>query len=211
MGDIAVGEEHWLTYTIHFQNTGTAAAQNIELRDTLDADLDLATFQVLAQSHGMQTFVTGNAVRFSFPNINLPDSTTDEPNSHGYVQYRINTLPNLSLGTAVENTASIYFDFNAPVVTNTTVNNVELLSGVKVTGAGDGVQIQVWPNPASDMVNIQMNKELVGEELVLTNIYGEELKRERLLTHTSHLSTNHLPSGLYFLRIANTVQRLVIQ
>jgi hypothetical protein len=53
-----------------------------------------------------------------FDNILLPDSTSDEPNSHGVVKYTLHLRGGLAPGTAIPNTAAIYFDFNDPVVTN---------------------------------------------------------------------------------------------
>lgn len=125
MGEIPAGTE-WLTYTIHFQNTGNAPAEHIYVDDTLDTNLDVSSFQLLAYSHQnlTQVFAPEHRVRFNFPNINLPDSNSNEPQSHGYVQYKIKRLPNLAPGTAISNTASIYFDFNPPVVTNTVTNNM---------------------------------------------------------------------------------------
>ncbi len=125
IGNIST-DAQWLTYAIQFQNTGTAEAQHIYIDDTIDAALDASTFQLLAYSHQplTQVYNLENRVRFSFPNINLPDSTHNEPQSHGYVQYRIKTKPSLSCGTTIGNPAYIYFDFNAPVVTNTPVNTI---------------------------------------------------------------------------------------
>ncbi|HRC32890.1 MAG TPA: hypothetical protein PK736_05560 [Bacteroidia bacterium] len=111
-----------LTYTIQFQNTGNAPAQHIYVMDTLDAALDVSTFELLAYSHQPQVQLIGNNLRFNFPNINLPDSTNDEPNSHGYVQFSIKLKDSLSIGTIIKNTSYIYFDFNPPVQTNTTSN-----------------------------------------------------------------------------------------
>jgi len=116
----------WHTYTVHFQNTGTAPAQHVQVIDTLDSNLDWSSFQLLAYSHENLTQVLNNGiVHFNFPNINLPDSTSDEPNSHGWVQYRIKTKSDIQPGTTIHNTASIYFDFNAPVVTNDAVVDYE--------------------------------------------------------------------------------------
>ncbi|HLP22094.1 MAG TPA: leucine-rich repeat domain-containing protein, partial [Chitinophagales bacterium] len=109
--------QKWLTYTVRFQNTGTAPAFNIHVDDTLDANLDAATFKLLGYSHQPQVFQKGRAVRFYFPNINLPDSNTNEPASHGYVQYKVKLKPNLPIGATISNTAFIYFDFNEPVIT----------------------------------------------------------------------------------------------
>ena len=122
VGSLAYPYNDWLTYTIHFQNTGTAAAQHIQVLDTLDADLDASTFQLLSYSHTPMVQITGSNVAFNFVNINLPDSTTNLAGSMGYVIYRVMPMANLLVGTAIENTASIYFDFNTPVVTNTVSN-----------------------------------------------------------------------------------------
>ncbi|GDX52446.1 hypothetical protein LBMAG27_14930 [Bacteroidota bacterium] len=122
VGSLVYPFNDWLTYTIHFQNTGTAPAQHIQVLDTLDADLDASTFQLLSYSHAPMVQLFGSNVKFNFPNINLPDSTTDAEASKGYVSYRVKPLANLPLGTTIENTASIYFDFNSPIVTNTVSN-----------------------------------------------------------------------------------------
>ena len=113
-----------LTYTIQFQNTGNAPAQHIYVMDTLDAALDASTFELLAYSVQPQVQLIGNVLRFNLPNINLPDSTNDEPNSHGYVQFSIKLKDSLPLGTTVSNTSFIYFDFNPPVQTNTATDTL---------------------------------------------------------------------------------------
>jgi hypothetical protein len=113
-----------LVYTIHFQNTGTASAINIVVIDTLDAlHLDLSSIQLIGYSYKPTVqILDGGIAKFTFANINLPDSNANEPASHGYAQFRIKLKKNLPLGTTIHNTAYIYFDFNSPVVTNTTTN-----------------------------------------------------------------------------------------
>jgi hypothetical protein len=54
----------------------------------------------------------------------LEDSTTNEAASHGWVQYRIKPNASLAEGVQIHNSASILFDLNAPVVTNTVVNKI---------------------------------------------------------------------------------------
>ena len=125
---VILPDHEWLTYTIRFQNTGTAPAQHIYILDTLDTNLDVSTFTLLSYSHDNLTQALGDVVKFNFPNINLPDSTNDEPNSHGYVQYKIKLIPNLPIGTTISNTAYNFFDFNPPVATNTVVNQIYFLN-----------------------------------------------------------------------------------
>jgi uncharacterized repeat protein (TIGR01451 family) len=116
----------WLYYTIHFQNTGSSYAENIYVWDTIDPNLNLSTIQVVNASakQTMQVFSAGRAVKFNFLNIHLLDSTTNERASHGYVQYRIKLNNALAEGVNIHNKASILFDLNAPVLTNTTSSKI---------------------------------------------------------------------------------------
>ncbi len=119
--------QEWLDYTINFQNTGNAPALNVRLEDTLSNNVDWGSMQLLSYSHDNYTQVlAGGIVKFYFPNINLPDSLSDEAGSKGFVRFRVKLKENLPLGTTIENTAYIYFDFNAPIITNTTVNTLAL-------------------------------------------------------------------------------------
>ncbi len=120
--NIKPGYKDWLTYTVHFQNTGTAPAFDVRIADTLDTQLDLETFEVIGYSHYVNTSLTGRVLSFTFKDIMLADSFSDEKASHGYIQYRIKPKPGLPAGVKIKNTAYIYFDFNEAVVTNTTTN-----------------------------------------------------------------------------------------
>ncbi len=117
--------EEDLIYTIRFQNTGNAEAYDVVIRDTLDSNLDPTTFQVISSSHEevLSTFLEDNQyLTFEFKNIFLPDSTSDFEGSQGYINYQIRTIDGLPEETQINNTAGIYFDFNPPVITNTTEN-----------------------------------------------------------------------------------------
>lgn len=112
-----------LRYTIRFQNTGTDTAFNVVLRDQLSEELNWETFEPGASSHPYEaTLYDDGQAAFHFRNILLPDSTTNEPGSHGFVQFEIEALPGLDENTPIENTAGIYFDFNPPIITNTVTN-----------------------------------------------------------------------------------------
>lgn len=114
-----------LTYTVRFQNVGTDTAFNIIVRDVLDDNLDLTTLQLGASSHPY-TFgiVDPREMVWTFGDIRLPDSTNSEPASHGFLKFTVQALDNVAIGTVIENDAAIYFDFNAPVITNTVQSEV---------------------------------------------------------------------------------------
>ena len=115
-----------LTYTVRFQNTGNAEAIDVYILDSLDADLDVSTLDVISQSHEpmITEVLDSNVLKFRFDNILLPDSNSNEPESHGFVVYEINPLPGLANGTEITNSAAIYFDLNAPIITNTVLNTI---------------------------------------------------------------------------------------
>jgi uncharacterized repeat protein (TIGR01451 family) len=108
--DVPPSYNDWFTYTIHFQNTGSAPAFNIRLKDTLDNNLDINTFEMLSASHTARTSIYNKILTVRFDNIMLPDSTTNPNGSMGYFQYRIKPVQDLPLGTQIKNTAHIYFD-----------------------------------------------------------------------------------------------------
>ncbi len=117
-----IGED--LIYTIRFQNTGNAEAYDVVIKDELDPNLDLSTFQYISSSHEavLSTFLEGNTITFEFRDIFLPDSTTNFDESQGYVMYSIRPYADVEDFTTIENTAEIYFDYNPAIVTNTTEN-----------------------------------------------------------------------------------------
>ncbi len=145
----------WLTYTIRFQNTGNDTAFAVLLRDTLSAHVQRGTLEVLAASHPMTWQLKGAGVAdFRFDHILLPDSGRNEVASHGFVQYRVRVLPTLALGDEVRNAADIYFDFNAPVRTNTAVTQVRMPLG---TGAATPrLLASLYPNPATHTVRVTL-------------------------------------------------------
>jgi Leucine-rich repeat (LRR) protein len=109
-----------LTYRVRFQNTGTASAINIVVKETIDTDLDMATFQPISASHNYRIAISNtNKLEFIFENIHLADSTSNEPASHGWIFYKIKPKNTAVIGDAFDTTANIYFDYNAPVITNT--------------------------------------------------------------------------------------------
>lgn len=186
-----------LTYTIRFQNTGTAPAQNIYILDTLSANLDWSTFSLISTSHPVQLNYQGNGqVRFEFNQIWLPDSTSNEPESHGQLVYSISENSNCLNGCSIENTAYIYFDWNPPIITNTTYNINESIGGIMEYGVSN---YNLFPNPTSDLVNIQT----IGKfQYELMDIYGKLIERGSG-TDQKQVDLSSFESGLYVLQLVD--------
>ncbi len=128
------GEDDWIDYTIRFQNTGTDTAFHVVITDTISPDLDPGSIQIGAGSHPFTWQLRDEGtLKFYFANILLPDSNANEPESHGFVSFRIrpHDPQNLQAGDQIVNTANIFFDFNPPVITDPSVLTVPT-SGVQV-------------------------------------------------------------------------------
>lgn len=133
----AISKGDYLTYTIRFQNTGTDTAFNIVVKDTLSTNTDPASFEMIGVSHPYTLAVkNGNIFTWTFKNILLVDSIRNEPLSHGFITYRVKPKISLVLKDSIHNSASIYFDFNLPVLTNTQTTVVRIPPPVKPGIAG---------------------------------------------------------------------------
>ncbi|MBV6443640.1 MAG: hypothetical protein EPGJADBJ_05423 [Saprospiraceae bacterium] len=195
-----------ITYLIRFQNTGTDTAFTVTIRDTLSAWLDPATVRPGASSHAYTWELTGpGALAFHFANILLPDSNVNEPASHGFVQFRISQRAGAPLGTVIENDAAIFFDYNAPVITNTTFHTLgEHFYTVSVENApGSGLlPVSVSPNPFRDRTVIALPEALPGEAVFRLFDQSGRVVRETVFSgNTLEFQATNLPSGLYFFEI----------
>src|SRR5690606_6323780 len=101
-GDITpqqVSQQDSLTYLIRSQNTGTAEAFTVVVRDTLSNNLDLESCEMTSSSHSYEYTLESNGdIKWAFDNLNLPDSNADEPESHGFIKYSIDPKSTLALG-----------------------------------------------------------------------------------------------------------------
>lgn len=195
-GAILPGEA--LTYKIRFQNTGNDTAFNVRLVDTLSKHLSWETFRVLDKSHDMNTKLSKDGVvEFMFNNILLPDSNRDEPNSHGYVIYRIQPLKNLPVLSEITNKADIYFDYNPPITTNTTKS---VYRDYLVSNKGPKLETElfsIYPNPTKDMVLVEFNKGEVAQVKVISS--DGRVQLAQTIQSGEQLDLSQLHSGLYFL------------
>ena len=202
-GDINPGTP--ITYTIRFQNTGTYFATDVIVRDTLDADFDQSTLEVLGASHSFAWHNDFGKLAFEFRQIMLPDSNSNEPLSHGWIKYKIAPKSSLPLGTELTNSASIYFDFNAPILTNTTLHTLAVVTAIEPKFNLAGVKIA--PHPFHGTTTFSFDNPN-GEtfEMLVYDITGKQLISMQNITGTSFvLDASMLPAGMYLYNL-NGVQ-----
>ncbi|MFI5203051.1 MAG: T9SS type A sorting domain-containing protein, partial [Flavobacteriales bacterium] len=206
----AIPNNQTMTYTVRFQNTGTAPAVNVYILDTINLNLDINTLTIIASSHSMITeLLLGNTLKFRFDNIMLPDSGTNEPASHGYVMYGINQVPNLPDFSVINNTSYIHFDYNIPVVTNTVSNMIdpstffsinEELCTSGVCGA------MVYPNPTDQQLTIEIANKHGIVNASLVDLYGRKIMEFLIRDRTTTIDVTSIPAGLYILTLQGRQQ-----
>jgi len=193
-----------LTYTIRFQNTGTAPAEHVVVIDTLDAHLDPATLEIMGASHTMHVSMTQDHVlRFDLPNIQLPDSGSNEPASHGHVTFRIGPDAGLPDLTVVENSADIVFDVNAPVRTNTVFNTFsEGYVGLGDAGTGSATLVPVIrPNPITDVSMVQLPEAAGPVRMTFSDVRGTVVREWTVPAGVpARVERTGLAPGMYYLR-----------
>ncbi|WP_397363253.1 T9SS type A sorting domain-containing protein [Olleya sp. R77988] len=213
--DDFITTNEYLYYTIRFQNLGTAEAINIRIENTLDALLDNATIQMIDSSHDVVMHRLNNQLTWTFDNINLPAEVQDERGSHGYVVYKIKPLAGYNVGTVIPNTAEIYFDFNAAVITNTFTTT---FVAPQLSVAEFGINgFSLYPNPANAEVNIRFSNALRGSfALTVIDIQGKQVFSTTVNTDTIQaFNVSNLESGMYFVKLKNSniehIQKLIVK
>jgi uncharacterized repeat protein (TIGR01451 family) len=194
-------------YTIRFQNTGNYLAEDVVIRDTLSEHFRLNTLQILATSHPNSFSLSGNAraIAFHFNGIELPDSASNEPESHGFIKYAIKCNQQITLGTQLRNTAHIYFDFNSPIVTNTTVTTYQIPKIDEDNSISTNVLI-TYPNPANDYFNLNLIPS-TDQQIQLIDICGRLVYNE--VFQDSRINVSNLSSGIYFGAIVSSGGNLI--
>ncbi len=200
-----VNPDQSIEYTINFQNLGTAPAQNIVVVDELSNDVDWSTYEYSGSSHNAKVNRNGNVVTYQFLNIQLPDATTNEPQSHGYVTYRIKAINGLAAGHQISDFANIYFDFNSPVTTNNAVITLIQPSGINDNAAS--VTVGAYPNPVSTIAALQFNlksaSNVVIDVINSTGSVQSQLVNAHLSSGVQKVDFNssELANGIYTIRL----------
>lgn len=215
---IGVTEGHFIEpntsveYLLRFQNTGTDTAFNITIIDTIDQGFDLNTIQVGAASHPYQWAVHNRTLVFNFRQILLPDSTTNEKDSHGFVKFKIEPIGDLPLQTQLRNEVDIYFDFNELVRTNRTLHtiNEQFLDIIQSTPPLDpnGIVLQVYPNPGQEIVTFKIKGHTLGEEGVIRfyDALGRLVRQAPFRGQYYFFERRQLQQGIYYFNIQSKGQ-----
>jgi Leucine-rich repeat (LRR) protein len=194
----------YVHYLIRFENQGTANARNIVVKDVIDASkFDISTLTPLHASHSFVTKMTGNTAEFIFENIQLP---FDDANNDGYISFKIKTKSTLTMGDAFSNTANIYFDYNAPIITNTYTTTVRNVLAVSETKTGKE-NISIYPNPVQDILYIKTSEEIIKAEIY--DASGRILNTTGVKTNSVNVA--ELAKGNYIIKLFTKDKTMILK
>jgi Leucine-rich repeat (LRR) protein len=193
-------ENDRLLYTIRFQNTGTDTAFTVIVRDEVLNNLEVNSLQVVNASHPYQLIVREkNIIEVTFPNIQLPDSNTNEAKSHGFVQLEFKPKAGLPIDAEINNNASIFFDYNAPVITNTAQTRVEITTSV---ASNRKLAFKLFPNPTTSTITVELPYTGNGKYNII-DISGNVIMQNNIDKNTNRftIDVNDVANGTYLLSL----------
>lgn len=208
-------QDDYFFYTIRFQNNGTADAIDVRIEDLLDSQIDEATVRMVSASHNYTLKIVNNQLVWEFKNIHLPPSSVNQNGSMGYLQFKVQLNPGFQAGDIIPNNASIFFDSNPAIVTNTFSTKFTVpLSVVSF----DANSLLLYPNPAKNTLQIGLvNTNVQINKVVFYDILGKAIKTvSSVATESITVDVSDLAKGVYLIEIAldnnlKLTKKLVIQ
>ena len=184
---------NFLHYVINFENTGTADAENIVVKDIIDTtQFDVNSLQVLNSSAPITAKLTGNIAEFIFQNINLHSG------GHGNILIKIKSNNTLAQGDTVSKKANIFFDYNAPIDTSLENTTFQALSNPNFD---IDASISIYPNPTKGNVNINCNSTIKSVQLY--DVQGRLLQTNLINENQANIDISNQSKGIYFLKITS--------
>lgn len=191
-----------LTYTIRFQNTGTADALFVNLFDTLSVeDFDINSLEILNASHSyVARILDNNVLKVTFDKIYLPPKVISEALSQGFFTFSIRTKRPVTTAGLIRNRAGIYFDFNAVVLTPYAETKITFLSNTQPTLLENAIKL--YPNPANEGVWIEWLANSTNQLRLISifDINGRLLSSQAFRGEKHFISLVNHPKGILMIR-----------
>lgn len=190
-----------LTYSINFQNTGTAPAVNVIVQDAIPTFLDMTTFRMVSSNPPFTSMqFNGNQVTWKFSDVLLPDSAADETNSHGYVSFAATPVAGLPQGTQIMNAGNVFFDYNAGVTTQNTLNTIDYALAVKDL-PDNNITITLQPNPFSDYTIVKIDGAVASYELRVYDMLGNLVNDQFTENNIFRIERGSMAAGMYMYQV----------
>jgi uncharacterized repeat protein (TIGR01451 family) len=203
--------EDYLYYTIRFENTGNAEAFDVRINDVLDAQLDESTVKLVSGSHPYVLERTGSELNFVFADINLPPSVANTDIGKGFVSFKVKPKSGYAIGDIIPNNASIYFDTNPAIETNTF--DTQFVTTLATT-TFESDSFVLYPNPANTAFQIISKKNMPIASVRIFDLLGKLILSQQPKSEES-IDVQSLDAGVYFVEVNSagkkSIQKLIVK
>ena len=181
----------YLTYTINFENTGTANAINVQVTDNLNYRLDENSIIMVSSSHANILEKNGNYLTWKFNQIQLV------PGGKGFVTFKIKLKPGFtSVGTIIPNSVNIYFDSNPAITTSVcTTEFVAFLNMEDLTFNA----LHYLPNPVKNSLSISNSSNITQVEIY--SVLGQNMLTQKCTGLQTEVNMSNLADGIYLVKV----------
>lgn len=196
----------YLTYTIKFENTGTANAINVKVSDILDDKLDETTIKMIDASHEYALERINKTLTWNFFGIDLPPSVDDTMTGHGYIVFQIKPKPGYVVGDIIPNSANIYFDFNPAIITDSCITEfVQSLSAPNFAFNN----FEYYPNPVKNSLTISNSSTIDTIEII--SILGQQIVTKKINDLHTEINLTDISKGIYFVKVTTNDQEKIVK
>ena len=199
----------YLHYMINFENQEAQPVNDIIIENTFDAQkFDIGSLEIIGStidsiypntvpeidSHPAILDIKDNKATYSFRKGGL----SGNPNGQGAVLLKIKTKGDLPVGSSVNNSVKITFDYDAPLVTN---NETTTFQNLSVNQTAVDASILVYPNPTTATIK-------VAGDYTITSVQVYDAAGRLLQTNLDNatnytLDISNKAAGVYFLKITS--------
>ena len=201
-----IQKDELIEYRIRFQNTGTDTAYTVRIEDKLSEKFDIRSVRLTNYSHECTWKIENKILIVTFDKINLVDSFTNNEASNGFVVFEIKLKADIKINDEIRNRASIYFDFNEPIVTNEVINYF----GNPISTVKDKLQVAdkideiiCVPNPTSNSFKVLIKDPSDKSDILIFDTNGRLCKVFLQQTLSNDFNISELHAGTYIIKILN--------
>ena len=150
----------------------------------------------------------GRILVVNFDPANLTSAEINSQSSSGWVEYQVDLYDKIPLNTVIPNTAMVSFDSRWQAFSNA--------CGVTIYDASALVRnlqknaLTVYPNPVSQLLNVQWKQQEIGTTYKLINHLGNVVLQGQISDNQTQVDVSSLTSGIYMLSTSLSTTKVLV-
>jgi len=97
--------------------------------------------------------------------------------------------------------------FKDSLDSSTSINYSETCNTTAIEAIHADIEIEIFPNPIADKLNLIITEENLGAQLLIYNLVGELIHRDQIYDKKNAINISNIPTGTYYLIISKGTNR----